>query len=118
MGEAKHGGVRHPVELVAHGGVYARVAVAMNRAPERGDAVDVASTRGVDQLAALGAIDDQRLLLRPPPLLGERVPDVGAVGGHELGVIGLTMADPSYRASRNAAPAAARVRGRDRLAGR
>ena len=74
----------HAVELVAHGGVDARVAVAVDVAPERGDAVDVAAAVGVDQVGALGALDDQRLLLAPGALLGERMPEVGAVRGGEV----------------------------------
>jgi hypothetical protein len=38
----------------------------------------------VDQVGALGALDHQRRLLGPAPLLGERMPEVGAVGGGEV----------------------------------
>jgi hypothetical protein len=48
-------------------------------APERRHAVDVAAAFGVDEVGALGALDDQGLLLLPPPLLGERVPEIAAV---------------------------------------
>ena len=77
--EAEHRAVRHGVELLAHGGVDARVAVAVDVAPQRRDAVDVAAAVGVDQVGALGALDDQRLLALPAPLLRERVPEVAAV---------------------------------------
>ena len=53
-----------------------RVAVAVDVAPERGDAVEVAAPLGVDQLGALGALDHQRLLRHPVALLRERVPEV------------------------------------------
>ena len=56
--------------------VDAGVAMAVDVAPERGDAVDVAAPVGVDQVRSLGALDHQRLLLAPAPLLGERVPEV------------------------------------------
>ncbi len=79
MGEAEHGRVGDLVELLAHGGVEHRVAVAVDRAPERGDAVDVAVAVDVDQVAALAALDHQRLFVGPPLLLGERVPDVVVV---------------------------------------
>ena len=79
VGEPEHRGVRHAVELVADGGVDRGMAVPVDRAPQRRDAVDVAPALGVDQLAALGALHDQRVLLRPSALLGEGVPDVLAV---------------------------------------
>ena len=43
-----------PVELVADRRVDPRVAVAVDVAPQRGDAVDVAAAVGVDQVGALG----------------------------------------------------------------
>ena len=68
--------MRDAVELVAHGRVDLRVAVAVDVAPERRDAVDVAPAVDVDQVGALGALDDERLLLHPAALLGERVPEM------------------------------------------
>ena len=79
MGEAEHGRVGDPVELLAHRRVDPRVAMAVDVAPERGDAVDVAAAVGVDQVGALGPLDHQRLFLAPALLLGERVPEVVAV---------------------------------------
>ena len=70
----------------------ARVAVAVHVAPQRGDAVDVAPALGVDQVGALGALDDHRLLVGPSALLGERMPEAVAVAGHQLGVGGRTVA--------------------------
>ena len=52
------------------------MAVAVDVAPERGDAVDVAAAVGVDQVGALAALDHQRLFLAPALLLGEGVPEV------------------------------------------
>ena len=84
VGEAEHRRVRHPVELVADGPVDLRVAMAVDVAPERGDAVDVVAAVGVDQLPALGPLDRERLFLAPTLLLGERMPEVVAI---ELRVI-------------------------------
>ena len=55
------------------------VAMAVDVAPERGDAVEVAAALGVDQVGALGPLDHQRLFLAPGLLLGERVPEVVAI---------------------------------------
>ena len=56
-----------------------RVAMAVDVAPERGDAVEVAAALDVDQVAALGPLDHQRLFLAPGLLLGERMPEVVAI---------------------------------------
>jgi hypothetical protein len=72
------------VELVAHRGVDARVAVPVDVAPERRDAVDVAVAVDVDQVRALGPIDDQQVLVHPALLLRERVPEMCAIGGGEI----------------------------------
>ena len=79
VGEPEHRRVRHPVELVADRLVDLRVAMAVDVAPERGDAVDVMAAVGVDQLPALGPLDRQRLFLAPALLLGERMPEVVAI---------------------------------------
>jgi hypothetical protein len=84
MRQAEHRGVRYALELGAHGGIDARVAVAVHVAPERRHAVDVAAALDVDQVGALGTLDDQRWLLGPASLLGERVPKMGVVGGGEI----------------------------------
>jgi hypothetical protein len=84
-GGCEHRRVRHAVQLRAHRGVEGRMAVAVHGAPQRGDAVEVGVAVGVPQRAALAALDDRRVLGRPSLLLGERVPDGGAVGGAELG---------------------------------
>jgi hypothetical protein len=76
VGEAEHGRVRDPVELLAHGRVDAGMAMPVDVAPERGDAVDVAVPLVVDEIRSLGALDNQRLFLDPALLLGERVPEV------------------------------------------
>src|SRR4051794_36017291 len=55
--------------------------VAMHVAPQRRNAVDVAAAFGVDERRPLGALDDDRLLLDPALLLGERVPDVAVIVG-------------------------------------
>ena len=114
MGEAEHRRVRDTVELRLHRRVDVRVPVAVDGAPERRGAVDVAPAVRVDQLGPLGALDDRRVLRRPSPLLGEGVPDVLAIGLSKRIRHG---PDASYRAGRNAAAPAARFRGRDGLAG-
>jgi hypothetical protein len=48
-------------------------------APQRRDAVDVAAPVGVDEVGALGSLDDERLLLAPVVLLGERMPEVTVI---------------------------------------
>ena len=86
--EPEHRRVGDAVELVAHGLVEGRVAVAVDVAPQRRDAVDVGAAVGVDQVGALrGGDDDRRLLVLPAALLGERVPEDAAVEGGELGGI-------------------------------
>ena len=52
-----------------------RVRVAVDVAPQRRDAVEVGVAVGVVERAALGALDDQRVLLGPALLLRERVPE-------------------------------------------
>jgi hypothetical protein len=53
--------------------------MAVDVAPQGGDAVDVAASVAVDQIAAVGTLNDQRLLLAPFTLLGEGVPEVVVV---------------------------------------
>ena len=67
------------VELLAQRRVDDGVAMAVDVAPERGDAVEVAAALAVDQVGALAALDHQRLFLDPALLLGERVPEVVAI---------------------------------------
>ena len=71
------------VELRLHRLVDPRMAMAVHVAPQRRDAVDVAAAVGVDQVGALAALDDQRVLLLPALLLRERMPEVTAVVGGE-----------------------------------
>src|ERR1700704_6366668 len=60
------------------------MAVAVDVAPERRDAVDVAAALRVDQLTAVGSLDDDGCFLHPSLLLRERVPEVLAVRGDEI----------------------------------
>ncbi|MDQ2939911.1 MAG: hypothetical protein M3R23_05215, partial [Actinomycetota bacterium] len=46
---------------------------------------DVAAPVGVDQVTAVGPLDDQRLLLAPVALLGEGMPEVVVVESLVLG---------------------------------
>ena len=77
----------HAVELVADGLVDAGVAVAVDVGPQRGHAVEVAAALGVDEVDAVGAIDDQRGTVGLPlVVLGEGVPEVLEIpGGERLG---------------------------------
>ena len=79
VGEAEHRRVGDLLELLGDRPVDPLVAMAVDVAPERGDAVDVAPALAVDQVAALAALDQQRLFLAPALLLGERVPEVVAI---------------------------------------
>ena len=79
VGEAQHRRVRDTVELVADRAVDRRVAVAVDVAPERRRPVDVAGAVGGDQVGPLAALDDERILLLPAALLGERMPQVPVV---------------------------------------
>jgi hypothetical protein len=79
MGEAEHGRVGDTVDLIVERLVDQRVAVPVHVAPQRRDAVDVATAVGVDQVGALGAGDHQGSLGAPVALLGERVPEVAMV---------------------------------------
>ena len=67
------------VELISDGLVDLRDLVAVDVAPEAGDAVDVAVAFGVDQVKALGPVNDQRGLITPLAHGGKRVPDVAVV---------------------------------------
>ena len=59
---AEHRRVRHAVELVAERVVELGHAVAERRDPQRRDGVEVAAAVDVDELVALGALDDDRRL--------------------------------------------------------
>ena len=83
VGQAQERGVGQAAELLHDGGVDGPDAVAVHVDPQRGDTVEVAAPFGVDQLAALGPLDDQGVVLHPPLHGGERVPDVGLVEGRQ-----------------------------------
>ena len=87
------------IELIADRLVEGGVAVAVDVAPQRRDAVDVAPAIRVDQVGALAGVDRQRLGLDPSALLGEGVPDVpviershGSGIRHPLRTLGLDAA--------------------------
>ena len=82
--EAEHRRVRDLLELRAHGTVDRRMGVPVDVAPQRRGAVDVCLAVGVVERAPLGPLDDQRLLLGPALLLGERVPEDAFVQCCEL----------------------------------
>jgi hypothetical protein len=66
--------VRDAVELIVDRLIDRRVAVAVDVAPQRRDAVDVGIAVGVVEIGSLGSIDDERRgLVAPAALLGERV---------------------------------------------
>jgi hypothetical protein len=60
MGEPQHRRVSDPVELVADRLVDAGMAMPVDVAPKRRDAVDVAAAVTGDQIRAITALDDQR----------------------------------------------------------
>ena len=76
---AEHRRVRDPVELVTHRLVELGHAVAERGDPERRDGVEVAAPVDVDELVALGRLDDDRRVLRVAGHLREAVPDDGGV---------------------------------------
>ncbi len=82
--QAEHRRVRDALELRANRGVDHRMRVAVDRAPQRRDAVDVGVAVGVVERAALRSLDDQRVLFDPSLLLRERVPQDPLVDGCEL----------------------------------
>src|SRR5690349_14216981 len=76
MGHTKKRDMSDLVELLANGRVDLRMSMAMHVAPQAADAVDISTPLHVDQRAALGPLDEQRLVLGH---LRERVPDVVAI---------------------------------------
>ncbi len=73
--------MRHPVDLAPQRLVQFRHPMAERRDPERRDGVEVAAAVDVDQLASLGRVDDDRLVVEVAPHLGEAVPDHGGIPG-------------------------------------
>ena len=79
MRQAEERGVGQSAELVDDGGVDGADAVTVDVDPQRRHPVEVAPPLGVDQLAALGPLDDQRVVLQPALHGREGMPDVGPV---------------------------------------
>ena len=92
VGEAAEHDVGHPVELGPQRGVERGVAVAVDRAPPRGHAVDELAPVGQAQAHARGRGDGERRLRRGHRPVG--VPDVLAVGRQELVDVGHRHAGP------------------------
>ena len=89
VGLAQEGAVRDPPQLLACGAVQGGVRVAVDRAPEAADPVEVTATRLVAEPAAVPGADDERCLLPPVAGLREGVPEMAPVGGdHCLGRVG------------------------------
>ncbi len=78
--------MRDAVELGANRRVDARMAMAMDVAPHAARAVEIFVAVDVDQAAALGTGDHQRLVFRH---LREGVPMVTAIPFQQLGTRGL-----------------------------
>ena len=78
---AEHGRVRDEVELVAQRGVELGMVVPERRDPDRRDGVEVAATVDVDDLVALGPLDDHRAIVRVGGHLREAVPHDRRVAG-------------------------------------
>ena len=79
--DAQRRDVGHAIELLADGGVDPRMAVPVDVAPQAADAVEVLAAVDVHQHAALGPLEDQRLVLGH---LREGVPDKLAIPSLEL----------------------------------
>jgi len=75
--------VRYPVQLGTHRVVDLSLPVTVHVAPERAHAVQVSAAEVVDELVALGPLDDQWIVRRPDRHLGEGMPDVGPVQGQQ-----------------------------------
>ena len=101
VGEAEHRRVGDAVELVADRLVDQRVAVAVDVAPQRRDAVEIAAPVGVDQLVPSAASIISGSSRDPVALLRERVPEVVVI---ELG-----LRSHPLRANIDRAPAGIRV---------
>ena len=99
VGETEHGRVGDAVELLLDRGVDVGMAMAVDVAPQRRGAVDVAVAVDVDQVGSLGALDDDGILLHPSALLREGVPEVLVV---ELGDV------PAHRERKLGPPAVGR----------
>ena len=84
VGQAEVRRVVEPVELGPDGVVDLGDPVAVHGDPQRRDAVEVAAAVGVAEVHPLGAVDHERLVVRPLRVLGEGVPDVRVVAGHEV----------------------------------
>ena len=80
-GKAEQGGVSDFVKLVADGPVDLWDAVAVDVAPEAGDAVEVAASLGVDEEFALAAFDFELVVAGPVGHGCEGVPEAVPVGG-------------------------------------
>src|SRR5262249_26976008 len=78
-GEAEQGRVRDAVELRADGVVDLGAAVSVQVHPERGDTVEIGTALLVDKMVALGACDDEGLVVEPGAHLGEGMPHVASV---------------------------------------
>src|ERR1035441_6016419 len=78
--------MRDLIELGSDRAVDRRVAMTVDVAPQRRDAVDVGAAVGVVQIGSLLAFDHQRgLVLAPALLLSEGMPQVAEIGGDQIG---------------------------------
>ena len=84
VGEAEEGRVRHPAELLDDCVVDLAPAVAVDVDPERTHAVEEAPAIDVEEVHSLAAFDDREGLLVPERVLGEGVPEGGAVAVAEF----------------------------------
>src|ERR1035437_5905025 len=78
--------MRDLIELGPDRAVDRQVAMPVDVAPQRRDAVDVGAAIGVVQVGALSLLDHERgFVFAPALLLGERMPQVAEVGGDQIG---------------------------------
>ncbi len=78
--------MREAGELLGHRGVDLGPSMAVEVGPQRGNSIEIAVAQHVDQGAALGALDDQRLFLEPALHLREGMPEAFEVLGFQVGL--------------------------------
>jgi hypothetical protein len=76
VGQAQEGAVGHVIKLVPDGPVQLRAAVAVDIAPQGGDAVQIAVAVNIVEVNALAMGDDQEFFFPEASHLGEGMPEV------------------------------------------
>ncbi|CAB4939571.1 unannotated protein [freshwater metagenome] len=84
MGQAQEGGVVETTKLTTDRVVDLWHGVAVDVDPQARDRIEVAVAVGVDEVHALGTVDDEGSVICPPRVLGERVPDAREIAGDKV----------------------------------